>query len=220
MQYALIHNNQIQVGPRNWNYYFFLEYLEDEGVNSTNLPRAAPAAAVITDDWKILPVMDATWPTEFDSTFEEPIGPFWAIHEDHITGVYNKKDGDLDAIRGILKNKVASNRYLVEVGNLEYTFADGVTVGLFTEREERNIYPQTLNVLPDGETTPFKFRDGQFRTNVSKAELAAIVMLGMIHIRSAFEWEVMKVAEIDGASTIETLKAIELRHSTQIPVGG
>lgn len=216
MQYALIHNNRIEVGPRNWNYYFFLEYLEEQNINTANLPKKAPAEAIITDTWKILPVTEVVWPEEFDQNFEEPVGPFWTVHEDHVSGVYSKKDKNIAHIQGNLKNIVAANRYAVEIGKLEYTFSDGETVEIFTEREERMIYLNTLSVLPDNETTPFKFRGGKFRAAVTKVELAEIVTLGMIHIRSAFEWEVAKVAEIESLTTVEELKAVELRHPTQI----
>jgi hypothetical protein len=218
MQYALIHNNRIQVGPRNWNYYFFLEYLEDENLSMEELPRRAPAEAVITNNWKILPVTDVVFPENLNYTYEELVGPFWTIHDDYIAGTYNRKDREIPSIRGDLKNTVAANRYAVETGNLEYTFGDGETVGIYTEREERMIYLNTLSVLPDGETTPFKFKDGKFRSAVTKAELAEIVTLGMIHIRSAFEWEAAKVIEIEALNTVEDLKAVELRHPSQIVV--
>jgi hypothetical protein len=216
--YALIHNNQIQVGPRDWNYTFFLDYLEEETLISSTLPRKAPGAAIITAEWKILPITEVVWPDEFNPVFEDPVGPFWTIHDDHITGIYTKRDSDLDGIRGTLKNIVANNRYAVEVGNLEYTFADGEKVGLYTDRETRAIYLQTLTILPDGETASFKFVNGKFRSNVTKSELSEIVTLGMNHIRSVFEWELSKTVEIDLAGDIEALKSIELKHPSQLIV--
>jgi hypothetical protein len=216
MQYALIHNNQIEVGPRNWNYYYFLEYLEDENLSAGELPRKAPAEPVFAVDWKILPVTNVTFPENFNSTYEELVGPFWTINENYITGLYERKDKSISIIQGDLKNTVAANRYNLEIGKLEYTFDDGETVELYTEREERMIYLNTLSILPEDETTPFKFKGGKFRSNVSKAELAEIVLLGMNHIRSAFEWEAEKVAEIESLTTIEELKEVELRHPTQI----
>jgi hypothetical protein len=220
MQYALIHNNRIEVGPRNWNYYFFLEYLEDENLNIEELPRRAPTEAVFTDDWKILPVTNMNFPENLNNIYEELVGPFWTVHDDHITGLYNRKDRAIPAIKGDLKNTIADNRYKVETGKLEYTFSDGQTVEVYTEREERMIYLNTLSVLPDGETTPFKFKGGTFRANVTKTELSQIVFIGMNHIRSAFEWEAAKVTEIESSNTIEELKLIELRHPTQIPDDG
>jgi hypothetical protein len=214
--YGLVVNNAIEVGPRTWNYYIFLEYLEDESLPTTQLPRSAPSSAVITDDWNILPVQGITYPENFNSNYEELVGPFWTIHSDHITGMYNKTSRNIDHIKGDLKNVVAANRYAAEVGTLEFTFADGQVVQLYTEREERMIYLNTLLVLPDELTTPFKFKNDVFRASVTKAELQQIVFLGMNHIRSAFEWEQTKAVEIDGTTTVEQLQLIELRHPSQI----
>jgi hypothetical protein len=216
MQYALIHNDTIEVGPRNWNYYYFLEYLEDENLSIEDLPRRPPIESIISDDWKIFLVTEVTYPENLNRTFEELVGPFWTIHEDHITGLYNRKDRAIPAIKGDLKNTVAANRYVVETGKLEYTFGDGETVELYTEREQRMIYLNTLSVLPDGETVPFKFKGGKFRSAVTKAELSQIVTLSMNHVRSAFEWEAEKVAEIEALDTIEDLKEVKLQHPTQI----
>jgi hypothetical protein len=215
MQYALVRNNQIQVGPRSWNRGFFLDYLEEENLDFKLIPRKEQTEPVITDEWKLLPVTEVEFP-ELDGIYEQFVGPFWTIHEDHITGLYTKTDSELNGVKGFLKNTVASNRYLVETGKLEYTFSDGQVVELYTEREERMIYLNTLQALPDGMTVPFKFKNGIFRTGVTKQQLQEIVNLGMMHIASTFEWESGKVTEIENATTKEELKAIELKHPLQV----
>jgi hypothetical protein len=212
--YALVHNNQIQVGPRSWNRGFFLDYLQEEDLDFSLLPRSQQTEAVITDDWRLLPVTDVDFPN-LDGIYEQLVGPFWTIHEDHISGLYTKTDSELNGVKGVLKNTVASNRYSVEVGKLEYTFSDGQKVELYTAREERMIYLNTLQTLPDGMTVSFKFKNGIFRTGVTKTELQEIVSLGMMHIADSFEWEASKVSEIEAASTKEELKAIELKHPSQ-----
>jgi hypothetical protein len=215
MQYALVRNNQIQVGPRSWNRGFFLDYLEEENLDFKLIPRKEQTEPVITDEWKLLPVTEVEFP-ELDGIYEQFVGPFWTIHEDHITGLYTKTDSELNGVKGALKNTVAANRYLVETGKLEYTFSDGQVVELYTEREERMIYLNTLQALPDGMTVPFKFKNGIFRTGVTKQQLQEIVNLGMMHIASTFEWESGKVTEIENATTKEELKAIELKHPLQV----
>jgi hypothetical protein len=213
--YALVHNNRIEVGPRTWNRSFFLDYLQEENLDFRDLPRNQQFVSVITDEWKLLPVTEVEYP-DLDGIYEQLVGPFWTIHEDHITGLYTKTDSDLNGVKGYLKNTVAANRYSVETGKLEYTFSDGQVVELYTEREERMIYLNTLQALPDGMTVPFKFKNGIFRTGVTKQELQEIVNLGMMHIASTFEWESNKVLEIENASTKEELKVIEIKHPSQI----
>ena len=213
--YALVRNNQIQVGPRSWNRGFFLDYLEEENLDFKLVPRKEQIEPVITDEWKLLPVTEVEYP-ELDGIYEQLVGPFWTIHEDYITGSYTKTDSELNGVKGTLKNTVATNRYLVETGKLEYTFSDGQVVELYTEREERMIYLNTLQALPDGMTVSFKFKNGIFRTGVTKQQLQEIVNLGMMHIASTFEWESGKVAEIENATTKEELKSIELKHPLQV----
>lgn len=213
--YALVKDGNIEVGPRTWNRSFFLDYLQEENLDISELPRSAPTDPVITSEWKILKVSDITYP-ELDSVYEQLVGPLWTIGETDITGSYSKTERNLDHIKGDLKNIVAANRYEVEVGKLEYTFSDGQTVELYTEREERMIYLNTLQALPDGLTVPFKFKNGIFRSAVTKSELQQIVFAGMNHIASVFEWEVAKVAEIENATSIEELKAIELKNPAQV----
>ncbi len=213
--YALVRNGNIEVGPRTWNRSFFLDYLQEENLDISLLPRNTPSDAVVTDEWKILKVSEIVYP-DMDPLYEQLVGPFWTIHDTHITGLYTKTNSEINGIKGVLKNTIASNRYSVEVGKLEYTFPDGQVVELYTEREERMIYLNTLQALPDNMTVSFKFKNGIFRTGVTKPQLQEIVNLGMLHISSVFEWEANKVAEIENASTAEDLKLIELRHPSQI----
>lgn len=213
--YALVRDGNIEVGPRTWNRSFFLDYLQEENLDFSELPRSAPTDPIITTDWKLLTVSDITYP-ELDSVYEQLVGPIWTIGESDITGSYSKTERNLDHIKGDLKNIVAANRYEVEVGKLEYTFSDGQIVQLYTEREERMIYLNTLQALPDGVSVPFKFKNGIFRPSVSKDELQQIVFAGMNHIASAFEWEIGKVTEIETAASIEELKAIELKNPAQV----
>lgn len=215
MFFALVHNNEIKVGPRIWTYSFFLDYIQENNLDSTLLTRSQPSEPIVTDEWKILPVVDVST-ISIDSTYEEPVGPFLTILDDRVESVFLKRDRSLELIKGDLKNIVAYNRYNFEVGKLEYTFSDGETVELFTEREERAIYLQTLSIMSDSDTIPFKFKGNKFRSAVTKSQLSEIVQLGFSHIRSAFEWENLKNVEIENGSTINELKAIELKHPSQI----
>lgn len=214
--YGLVHNNRIVVGPRSWKYSFFQDYLLENNLDTQLMPRQAPDSAVITAEWLLLPVTNTITP-EVEPVYEKLVGPFYTINSDHIVGEYTKTSSNLDDVKGYLLNVVASNRYKVEVGTLTYTFPDQQEVQLYTEREERTIYLDTYLVLPDQGTVPFKFKNNVFRSAVTRSQLQEIVQLGSSHIRSAFEWEVNKTMEIMTATTLTELKAIELRHPSQIP---
>ena len=208
--YALIHNNQIQVGPRQWNYVFFKDYLEEENIDYSAVPRPAPKSPIVTPEYKILPVVGVTQPP-CDPTFEQYAGPFWNINENDITGYYNVVPQLLEIAKGSLKEKVTATRYKVEVGGCKFTFADGVEVTLYTSREDRGSYMEALQIMPDGSSIVFKFPNAVFKT-VTKAELGQMVATGAAHIQSAFVWEAERHDLINAATTLDELRAIDISH--------
>lgn len=212
--YGLVHNNKIQVGPRNWSYSFFNTYLTDNQLDASSLPRAAPNDAIITDDWSILPVSMSSEPS-YDGKFEQLAGPFLTINETNITGYYTVQDLSVESCKSKLKTLVTNNRYAVETGELKFTFSDSQEVILYTEREDRSTYLDAYLIMGDEDTTTFKFKNAVFR-EVTKPELGMIVATGAQHIKNCFIWESEKHAEIDACTSIEELKLIELRHPSQI----
>lgn len=215
--FALVQNNLIKIGPREWSYPMFRYYLETNKLDFSLLPFVYKDP-IITENWKILPVTELTEPP-YNSLFEEYAGPYWTIYENYITGYYNVVNSPIDLIKGHLKEKIAANRYEVEVSGINFTFSDNVTVEIYTDREDRSVYLDALLVMSDTDTIDFKFKNNVFKT-VTKLELQAIVAVGSQHIKDVFAWESMKVKEIDNALTIDELKLIELRHPIQIQKEG
>ena len=219
--YALIHNGKIQVGPRQWNYSFFERYLSDNNLDIDSLPRSEPAEPIITDTWQILPVTSVIQPN-YDPMFEQLVGPTWTIHEEnwstsaHVTGEYTVTDQTISIIKGKMKEIVTNDRYDVENGGCDYTFAsDNMTVGLYTNRDDRGTYLNVYLVLPDGGSSVFKFPGGVFRL-VTKEELLALVQYGMAFIQAAFDWEAAKHDEIGACDTVAALKLIDYRHPSKV----
>lgn len=210
--FALIHNNKIQVGPRTWVYSFFREYLEENELDFSILPRVTPTGStepVIGIGWKILPVTIAT--PGYDSTYEQLEGPFYTIGESLITGTYNVLPTSLEHSKSVLRQKVTDHRYYGENKGTQFTFADNQTVTIYTNREDRGTYLQAYQLLPDGASIVFKFQGGIFRS-VTKQELLSIVMTGVEWIQSAFEWEAAKIEEIDACVTAGELKLVQLTN--------
>jgi hypothetical protein len=213
--YALIHNNQIQVGPRQWNYTFFKDYLDEEGLDATALTKRPPDDnKIITDEWKIIPVTDIQY-AELDEPFEQPAGPYWTIHEEYITGVYLAVPNTVGMVQSKLKETVTNNRYAVEIGGCPFTFSDGTEVTLYTSREDRGVYLQAFQIMPDDGSIMFKFPNAVFKS-VTKAELGLIVEAGAAHIQEAFTWEANVYDQIDACTTLEELKLIDVKHPSQV----
>lgn len=213
--YALIHNNQIQVGPRQWSWSFFKDYLDEEGLDASQLPRVNPNTPIITAEWKIVPVTIDPMPA-VDSPFEQLAGPFLTINDESVTGHYSTAPVAIESIKNTLKATVTANRYTAEIAGTKYTLTDGTEVTVLTNREERGTYVDAYNVLADGQSIVFKFPRSIFK-NITKTELGQIVDAGAAYIRDVFVWESNKYTEIDTANDTAALKAIELRHPTQIP---
>lgn len=211
--YSLIHNNKIQVGPRNWAYSFFKRYLENNNLDYSNLPISDPRESVIDNDWKILKT-NIVEPS-YNFLFEQLSGPFLTINENDVSGYYNVIDLPVEIVKSNLKAVVASNRYDVEIQGVDFTFSDNTIVNLYTDREDRNVYLDAMLVMSDTDVITFKFKNSIFK-NVTKTDLQAIVGIGSQYIAEAFGWEGLKVNEIETAESISALKLIELRHPIQI----
>jgi hypothetical protein len=179
------------------------------------LSRNSPTNPIITNEWRLLPVSNITTPS-YEPPFEQLAGPFLTINGNvNVTGYYNKVPVELTSIKNTLNAKVASNRYDVEVKGLEVTLSDSSVVKVYTDRNNRSIYLQKLQLTPDGSTAIFKFANGEFKT-ISKEDLNKIVTEGAAYIQSVFDWEFAKFTEIDNCINVAALKLVELRHQIQI----
>lgn len=212
--YGLVHNNKIQVGPREWSYSFFKIYLEENNLDYSSLTFNDPETSITGLDFKILKVSELIIPS-YNSLFEQLAGPYWTINENDITGYYDVVDSDINLIKSHMKEIVAANRYEVEISGVNFTFPDNTVVGVYTTRDDRNVYLDALLVMGEADTIDFKFKNNVFKTT-SRLILQGIAGMGSEHIKNAFGWESTKCNEIDLAQTIDSLKLIELRHQIQI----
>lgn len=206
MKYALIDKNQIQVGPRDWHYGFFYQYLADNQVDTSLLPLQEPTEPLqITKDIKVLPVEEPTTPAH-NALTEQLAGPFLTITDTKVTGYYDVVDRPLDAAKNDLKAKVATMRYNKEVGGTKLTIQKQ-EVSVDTDRNGRNIWFQALMLLPEGSTQKFKFPEGWL--DLTKADIGTIVAAIMKHVQDAFDWESSEVELIEVATTKEDVEGIQ-----------
>lgn len=208
--YALIKDNQIQVGPRSWLYSEFKEYLDENNLDSSTISRIAPTTPIHTPEYKILPV--TIQELSFDSTYEQPVGPFLAILNESVSGYYEKTDRPLDQIKQTLKAKVADARYKQEIAGTTVTI-QGTEVKVYTDREDRKTYLDAFLLAQENTVYNFKFPlSGNIFLPVTKSDLQLIVASVANHVQAAFTWEAEKTAEIDSKTTIEELKTVVLTY--------
>lgn len=208
--YALIVDNKIVFGPRAWKYSMFVRYFVNNDLDYSDFPKYAPKEPVVTDTYKLLPV-NTIYPT-YDPVFEQLSGPYKTIFDDRVESEYLVNPNSVSGARSKLKQQVTEDRYKLETGGVNFTFADGTEVELYTNREDRNTYLDALLTIPDGATVTFKFKGEKFVT-VDKTDLQNIVNTVVSHVQSAFEWEATKHAELDAAEdTLDALKLIDTIH--------
>lgn len=211
MKYALLDNNQIKVGPRDWNKGFWDRYLDEVGVES-NLPWTYNEQEVITvnDDIKIVPVSEPVIPS-YNSRTEQLAGPYWDVTKTPITGYYDVVDQPLDSAKNSLKAQVAVNRYNKEVSGIKVT-VQSTEVNIGTNRgQERDIWLQSHILMNDTDTIKYKFSTDVWK-DLTKTEVKNIVDAIKTHVQDAFAWESSKIAEIDAVTTKENLESVDIEY--------
>jgi hypothetical protein len=230
--YALILNEQIEVGPRNWYLPAFVDFLEEVGMGgeAAQLNRVAPTEIVFGTNWRIVPVRTLSQPS-FNPIFEQLEGPITTVLADEVTVEYNVVLQALAIAKSHLINIVKDTRYKIENGGLVLTI-DDIQVVIPTDRESRNII---LTGAPGKwkfkqvQTTQAPLRyDGDARANglsgngyvwltLTDSTLDLIVASVRNHVQEAFNWEARVTSDINLAQTIAELKLVDITPLVTIP---
>lgn len=212
--YALVYQNQVQVGPRDWYYWAFKSFLDSNNLDSSALPINDPGAAVVTDAWWILPVVTVVPST--DPFFEQLAGPTLTINSaTNVVAEYTAAPQLIEIAKGSMMSVVTSNRYIAENQGTTATLSDTTVVSLYTDRTNRGVYQQILYTLADGATVNVKFADGTFKT-IPKTDLQTVVNTVNQWVQSTFDWEYQTYAQISTATTQTELQAIPLQNSAWV----
>lgn len=187
MKYALVHNNQIKVGPRDYHTGFFTDYLETIN-ESYNFPFEAPTEALTVNETIFLvPVTDPEIPNYHPVT-EQLAGPFYEVNNTLITGTYSVVDVPLDSAREKMKEIVATIRYFKENKVIDVT-VQNTTVKVDTSRgSTRDFWTQTYLLMSDNDTKLVKFINGVWLT-LTKSDVNTILTEVNNTVQSAFTWE-------------------------------
>lgn len=210
MYYAIIHNDQVLVGPKDWNRGFFIAMLNRVNVKNVMIPRFPNDIVfpyIIGKNTKIVKVTIAE--DNYDQDTQYLRGPLWDLSGIDAIASYEAVDTPLEFIKERLRKLVANVRYEKEVAGTTATI-QSITVTLDTSREGRNIFIQKLLLMKDDETINWKFPEGWL--SISKSDLALIVESGANHIQSTFDWEKTVNDKIDIAETKEELMSIQIKE--------
>jgi hypothetical protein len=205
--YVLVHNQIVINGPRPWNYRSFQNtLLEDLNINfSLPFTKTDDEPIEIADGVRILKA--TTIMQNFNSRIEYLHGPFWNFDNNIATGTYQIVEKDINVVKNDLKNRLATNRYRKETGGIKMTL-QGIQVTIDTRRGDRDIFLQKLMMMGDGDTVDWKFPEGWL--TLTKTELQLVVATGAAHVQGQFNWEASVSAQIDAATTLAELDAIDI----------
>jgi len=208
MRYALIDNNIIKVGPRDWHQRFFLDYLNEQNINFYLPPKYESTESIqITDTVYVVPVEEPIYPEMLPYT-EQLAGPYWNVNSTLITGYYGVTDVPIDSAKNSLKEYAAAVRYSVENSIIKITLHETEVTIPTARGEDRDIWFQSLVLLPDTMSQKYKFSAEDKWLTLTKSDIQTIVTAIMMHVQQCFDWEFNIVDRLNLASTKEELNSI------------
>jgi hypothetical protein len=205
--YVLTHNNQVLLGPINWNSRMFNSVILDDTEIVTNV-QPSDVQNVPLDLGDGLMIRKATETRDaLNPKIQMHNGPFWTFTDTEGIANYVAVDKPIDLAKQELLTKLAYVRWLYEELGTTLTL-QGQTVTVDTVRSTRSVFVEQYLLLPPDASSPWKFPEGWF--TVTKAELGTCVQAGVDHVKSAFIWEGVQVARINAATQLSELLTIEV----------
>lgn len=207
--YCLLENNFLVSGPYPWNMRLFQADLQDEYGISYPLPIKPTEVTkfIINDSLKLLPVSREYNSSEFDASIHDRVGPYVEFEGEELVLRYDIIDKDVNSVRAVLKAVLASNRYNFETAGIIVNIQNQ-DILVPTDRENRNIFAQALalNIF----NQQWKF--GDVWLTLDEDSLKTVCTAIITHIQAAFDWEKMKISELDNAGTVAALNEISINR--------
>lgn len=205
--YAITENDNIILGPVNWNHRFFNSVIEDDtGVVVNITPDTKNNLPFEFENIKIRPVQIINEELR-NPKIQKLNGPFWTFYPDRAEAKWIVIDKPIELVKYELSNSITNERYNKETAGFKTTI-QGQEVFIDTSRGNRDIFFQKLLMMEDTDTVNWKFPETWL--TLTKSDLGTIVQLGANHIQSCFDWEVQKLTEINNCTTLEELDQIDL----------
>jgi hypothetical protein len=203
--YVLLDNSQIKVGPRQYAYSFFQDYLNNKSIDfSLPFDYTQQDTIVINDEIKIVKVQEPTIPS-YNPLIEQLAGPYYDLTVEPITGYFNIEPRHLDAIKNELISLVAAKRYEKEMVGFEMTLQNNV-VKINTTKEERATWHQMLSVIGDG-SIKFKFSSTLWM-DLTLIDIQSVVSEIVQYVQDCFIWEANIISQIELAADSSALLTI------------
>jgi hypothetical protein len=211
--FCIIENNQVILGPVNWNQRRFQNVLLDDCEVTIDLPYSNDNTPIIVSDSIIIcPLKEIVQPS-LNSKIEQFAGPFLTVNDDNTaTLTYQVIDQSVDNVKTDLKTIIAHNRWLLETNGITVNIQN-TDVNITTMRQDRDIFLQALQLGSNNQAWKF---DNNIWLTLPTSDLQTIVTAIVSHVQMSFDWESAKITEIDSCTDLSSLDSIVLKHQILI----
>lgn len=227
MEIALIHNNSLIIGPMNFNYRMINSDLEELEVEERIGPRSYENIPIHFNDGitHLLPIEKDIPP--YDARYHN-LGNFsWEIISENdiptkVKFTYPIFEKSLEEVKYIRKQEVAPIRWTKENIETIKLNINGVEVEVSTDREERAQFVTKLVSCSNIEHAVhnYKFRNDVW-VEIGCPEIQYILEQIDSKVQEAFNWEYLKLQEIDACQTAEdvyNVVLVEVPAPPELPV--
>lgn len=206
--YILLQNNQLLLGPVPYNKKRFESTIEDDLDISITLPTQITEPYTNEEhDIDIYPVINQTQES-FNPKTQRLNGPFWTFTEAGAIANYVAEDLPVDAVKNMLKDVIADQRWRVENAGVDI-LVGGETYTFPTDKTTR----ADLNTHINAGTVTVNFKiNREVIVSLSQTDLVTVLSEIMGHVQAAFDWELSKFSEIDACESLTELDSVELIH--------
>jgi hypothetical protein len=205
--YVVTQNDQVLLGPINWNYRLIRAVVEDDAETLIDIgPDSYQSVPMyFANNIKIRTAREIR--ENHNTRIQMLQGPEWSFNENEGVAYWAAVDKPIDLVRKELKDALANIRYNREILGTKVTI-QGSLVTVETTRDVRNLFVQQYLLMPADGITRWKFPEGWF--DLTKSDLGICVAGGVAYVQSCFDWESLKGNEIDAAINLAQLDVIDL----------
>jgi hypothetical protein len=203
--FALLNDNELVLGPIEFNYRLINSVLEDElEVDYRIQPSDHSRVPIfITETIKLLKVIEDK--PEYDSRHEKIYLSRYEIVNDNVVFYYEKSFVDLDIIKSKYRGIISNERWIRENSGHITHLINNTEVKVSTNRETRI---SLVTKLASG-SGPYNFKFGDIWVEVTGEDIGNIITKIDQKIQTDFDWELQKINEINLCSSIDELDLID-----------
>ena len=213
--WILVYNNQIQLGPREYNRWIFQDWLAENLGIIISLPQQPIGnnPIIINENTRIIVVFFAPQP-DFNPRIQQLAGPFVTMQYDYANAEYQVADQDIEVVKSTMLAELATNRYNQEVAGVTVVLQDQ-SLWVSSDRVTRQVW---LNALQLGVTTQtWKFNNNTWLV-LDTQEIQTVVSALTAHVEQAIAWEKSVHDEIIAAKDLATLANININWPVVEPI--